>query len=305
MRPCGAGSGTWSARYPTGGIVRAVMAARRTGTAVVLFVVFAAMSGCASDGTPAPNAADPGVAHVHGLGVDPADGTLYAATHYGLFRVPASGTAVRVAGRRQDTMGFTVAGPGDFLGSGHPDPAERLPARLGLIESTDRGATWTPLSLSGEVDFHALHVVGTTVYGWDSGTGRLMASSDRRTWRTLATLGLFDFAVNPSNPQELLATTQSGLGRSSDGGRTFTPAGPVLAYLSWPRKGDLWAVSADGALSHSADAGRTWQPRGTLPGQPQALAVVDDVIYAAVSDDGIYSSADGGRTFTLRYRYDQ
>jgi hypothetical protein len=28
------------------------------------------------------------VAHVHGLGVDPADGTLYAGTHHGLIRAP-------------------------------------------------------------------------------------------------------------------------------------------------------------------------------------------------------------------------
>jgi hypothetical protein len=240
------------------------------------------------------------------LGVDPADGMLYAATHYGLFRLPASGAAVRVAGRFQDTMGFTVAGPGDFLGSGHPDPKEQgLPPRLGLIESNDRGETWKALSLAGETDFHALHAVAGSVYGWDSGSGRLMVSKDRRTWQTLSTLGLLDFAVNPTNPQDILATTQQGLARSADGGRTFTSSGPLLAYLAWPAAADLWAVNPDGALSHSADAGRTWQPRGQLSGQPQALAVVAGVVYAAVAGDGIYMSSDAGRTFDVRYRYQQ
>lgn len=50
---------------------------------------------------------DVGVVHVHGLGVNPKDNTLYAATHTGLFRIPADGKAMRVNGRWQDTMGFT------------------------------------------------------------------------------------------------------------------------------------------------------------------------------------------------------
>jgi len=82
---------------------------------------------------------DPGVVHVHGPGVDPADGVLYAATHYGLFRIPETGPATRVADRFQDTMGFTVVGPRTFLGSGHPDFAKDpdLPPRLRLIRSAD------------------------------------------------------------------------------------------------------------------------------------------------------------------------
>ena len=283
------------------------MRRRRIVLGAVVLLSSSVVVGCASSGgTSGPQPRDPGVAHVHGLGVDPADGMLYAATHHGLFRLPDRGAAVRVAGRFQDTMGFTVAGPGDFLGSGHPDPKEQgLPPRLGLIESTDRGETWTALSLSGETDFHALHAVGDAVYGWDSGSGRLMVSTDRRTWQSRSTLGLLDFAVHPTDPQQILATVQRGLTRSADGGRSFTGAGPVLAYLAWPAAADLWGVSPDGSVSHSSDSGRTWQPRGQLPGQPQALAVVAGVVYAGVADDGIYTSSDGGRTFAVRYRYQQ
>ena len=103
--------------------------------------------------------ADTGVEHVHGLGVDPADGTLYVATHYGTFRVPADGPAQRIGDSLQDTMGFTVVGADHFLGSGHPDQQgfdEGQPPLRGLIESTDGGETWEALALSGEVDFHAL-----------------------------------------------------------------------------------------------------------------------------------------------------
>ena len=48
---------------------------------------------------------DPGLVHVHGLGINPTDGALYAATHTGLFIV-RDGHASRVADRHQDTMGF-------------------------------------------------------------------------------------------------------------------------------------------------------------------------------------------------------
>jgi hypothetical protein len=62
------------------------------------------------------------VGHVHRLGVDPADATLYIATHVGLLDLDESREATRVADRRQDTMAFTVVGPGHLLASGHPAP---------------------------------------------------------------------------------------------------------------------------------------------------------------------------------------
>ena len=111
-----------------------------------------ALSGCsACPGTTAaqtrptvslpPVQIETGVVHVHGLGVDPGDGALYAATHSGLFRLPEQGQAERIANRSQDTMGFSVVGPGRFIGSGHPDPLEDRvrPPLLGLIVSTLTG----------------------------------------------------------------------------------------------------------------------------------------------------------------------
>lgn len=86
------------------------------------------LTACSSpDTTPAQGKAgatsdpDPGTGHLHGLGVDPADGTLYAAGHLGVFHLTPTG-AVRIADRYQDTMGFTVTGPRTFLASGHPHP---------------------------------------------------------------------------------------------------------------------------------------------------------------------------------------
>lgn len=253
---------------------------------------------------------DPGVAHVHGLGVDPADGVLYAATHFGLFRIPDTGPATRVADRFQDTMGFTVVGPRTFLGSGHPDVQKDpdLPPRLGLIRSIDAAQSWQSVSLSGKVDFHALHAAHGNVYGWDSGTGNLMVSGDDgRTWDTRSTLALRDFTVSPTDPALLLATTEKGLVRSNDGGRSWQqmPGAPLLAVLAWPQAQTLFGVAPDGAVVQSADGGTTWARRGNAGGQPEALAVDTrngaPTVYVAVSGRGVLASTDGGTTFTSRY----
>jgi hypothetical protein len=181
---------------------------------------------------------DPGVVHVHGLGINPANGDLYAATHMGVFHID-DGKATRIANRYQDTMGFTVVGPDHFIASGHPDLREELPPLLGFLESKDAGRTWTKKSLLGKSDFHVLRYAHSTIYGYDSTGSALMVSRDGRRWQTRSTMLLRDFAVNPSDPDAIFATTAEGLTQSSDGGRTWkdapsAPAQPIL--LSWGRR---------------------------------------------------------------------
>ncbi|HUR50551.1 MAG TPA: exo-alpha-sialidase [Mycobacteriales bacterium] len=250
---------------------------------------------------------EPGVVHVHGLGVDPQDGTLYAATHSGLFRIPARGRASRVANRYQDTMGFTVIGPRTFLGSGHPDLREDVPVRLGLIESTDAGETWTPLSLQGQADFHALHAAHGNVYGYDSTSGSFMVSRDRRVWDTRSAQPMRDFVVSPSSPDTIVATTDRGVLRSADGGRSWQPLPrtPVLVVLAWQRTTSLYGVTPDGTVLLSTDGGVRWTARGRVNGEPAAMTVDArgsvETVYVAVAGRGILASTDGGKTFNSRY----
>ena len=250
------------------------------------------------------------VAHVHGLGINPADGDLYAATHYGLFRIPENGKAVRMSEAVQDTMGFTVVGPNHFLGSGHPDAndsrlrAAGKPPLLGLIESTDGGRTWNSLSLLGEADFHSLVAAHDLVYGYDATGGRLMVSADGNEWEARSRVPLADFAVDPADADRLVAMTETGLAESRDGGRTWTSIpGPQLVFLTWHESAGLWGVGPDGDTYERTDNG--WEPHAPLPGQPQELHVTDDEVYAAAADargaTGIYVSTDRGETWELRY----
>jgi photosystem II stability/assembly factor-like uncharacterized protein len=281
---------------------------------VVVLAAFAAACGGANDiaaPTEDPEEHDAGPVHVHGLGVDPADGALFVATHTGLFRVGAGETnAARVAGSAQDTMGFTVVGPNHFLGSGHPDPVEAvendLPPHLGLIESTDAGRTWVTVSLAGEADFHVLRAHGDHVYGVDASTGRFLASTDGgRSWQERPLPGrIYDLVADPTTATRLVAATEQELAGSRDGGRSWRRVGPgVAALLAWPERDRLYAMLGDGSVRNSRDGGTTWRDVGSAGGEPAAFASGSDGdLYAALHDGTIKHSRDGGRTWRVRSR---
>jgi hypothetical protein len=243
------------------------------------------------------------LAHVHGLGVDPGSGVLYAGSHYGLIRLPEQGEPTRVADRVQDFMGFTVVGPGHFLASGHPGEGQDGPANVGLIESTDGGRSWHELSLGGQADFHVLEARHGLIFG--SNAGQLMVSADGRSWDDRASLPMADLAISPEDSQTLLATTQQGLARSTDGGRSFglVESAPLLQLITWTDAGTVLGVTPDGAVHASTDGGTRWQQRGSVDGTAEALAAVGDEVHVATAD-GIVSSTDGGHAFQIRYATD-
>lgn len=249
------------------------------------------------------------VAHVHALGVNPGDDMLYAATHYGLFRIADDGTATRVSDSYQDTMGFTVVGPDQFLGSGHPDLPGRQagqPALLGLIGSTDSGESWESLSLSGVADFHGLAFVDDVVYGWDATTGAFMVSLDRRSWERRSTIDMFGFAVEPVNGSSILAAGPRGVSQSSDGGRTWSePTGPQLVALTVDPRGRFWGADGDGQVWTTGD-GSAWDSIGRIDGQAQAVFADNDSVWIALHGDDrtttITRTDDDGRSWTTVYR---
>jgi hypothetical protein len=282
-------------------------------TRVLLFIV--ALLTAAAYSAPSPSAGsppagaapDPGFGHVHGVDFNPADGQIYAATHTGVFRLGPDGPQ-RIADRYQDTMGFVVAGPDLFLGSGHPDLREPGPSHLGLIKSTDRAQTWTTVYLSGEADFHSLTVSGSTIYGLDSTDGLVMRSDDDgATWQPGAALAAADVEVDPRNSRRVLATTRDGLQESIDGGITFAASRnqpPRLLVMVDHVQGKggagepaLAGVASDGGVWESSGTG--WSQAGALPGAPQAFTALPDGRYAAATEDGVFTSDDAGRTWRI------
>ncbi len=264
-----------------------------------------ALSGCGGTASRSPSGApgsgdETALGHVHGLGVDPADGTLYVASHFGVFRVE-DGVPKRVADRWQDTMGFAIVGPGHFLGSGHPDLQEDLPSSLGLIESTDGAETWHAISMQGDADLHAIEPVGDRIYAYDSQTGALIVTTNQTDWDTISTQSLYDLAASPDDPTTVYATTDRGVLVSSTDADELVevPAAPTLTAIDWQPDGPLVGVAPNGAVMVSDDpTAGGWREVGALDGVAEAVDAIAGRWHAATGT-GVYESVDNGGTWRL------
>jgi hypothetical protein len=257
----------------------------------------------------APRVGDAGPIHVHGLGVNPADGALFVATHTGLFRAPPGQRRARRVGERfQDTMGFAVTGPDRFLGSGHPDAREGLPPFLGLIRSTDAGRTWEPVSLLGERDFHVLEAAGQRIYGYgtdfESRQASLLVSDDggRRWQERVPPEPLLSLAIDPDDSDRAVASGEAATYSTTDAGRGWRPLADEVGLLAWPEPDRLFMVQPDGSVARSADGGQSWRAAGDIGGQPAAVESTGSDLYVALHDGTIKRSSDDGGSWRVRSR---
>lgn len=283
------------------------------GACALLIGAVVVVGGCAGgdeekQGADDPVIEDPGPIHVHGLGINPADGALFIATHTGLFRAGENERkARRVGGRYQDTMASTVTGRDRFLGSGHPDPREKRPPFLGLVESRDAGRTWKPVSLPGLMDFHVLEVAGRRTYGfgtnYETRRARFLASTDGgKSWYEREIPEAFaSVAIRPGDGRRLVAAGRKRLHASEDAGRSWRALRGPAGLLAWTRPEELYVVQPDGTVSLSVDAGRGWQAVGRIGGAPAAFeAGPRGLLLAALHDGTIKQSRDGGTSWAVR-----
>lgn len=133
--------------------------------------------------------------------------------------------------------------------------------------------------------------------------------------------------VSPSDPKVLVLGTSSGIYRSDDGGKAWSPAGlanvnatslaqtggtifaggvrnPAHASAIVTKKGTYLVTPGPGVLASSRDGGKTWNdlhPSG-LPNLEIAALAVDPAktgdLYAVLRNGAVYLSTDGGRSFT-------
>ena len=139
-------------------------------------------------------------------------------------------------------------------------------AGQGLYRSRDGGGSFALVSRSVGGSVMALAVMpdGRILAG-DMQQG-LLASRDGKRWAQTLRAQLMGLAVNPSNPNRVLASG-AGIALSTDGGRNWRPvldlptgAGPVAWSTSNPRL--AYAVGFDRVLYRSGDGGESWQPVG-------------------------------------------
>ena len=280
----------------------------------IAILVTLALAGCGGGDDP-PRSEPAGApeslgTHVHGLGVNPRDDSLFIATHDGLYRSTTDRPApVRVGTRHRDTMGFTIVGPDRFVASGHPtidDLRDGLKPFLGLMETRNAGRSWRSVSLMGEVDFHALDAEGAVVYGsgtdWESREPRFLVSEDGgRSWsRRQTPEPIVSIAVDMVDRRRLIASGSDGAYLSEDSGTSWRPAGAPAGLVASTGAATTVLVAGDGQVLHRARASG-WRPVGDVGGQPAAFTAASTTsLFVALHDGQIKTSSDGGRSWRLR-----
>jgi photosystem II stability/assembly factor-like uncharacterized protein len=192
-----------------------------------------------------------------------------------------------------------------------------------IMRSLDGGATWqyallrtpppvvTCLVVSPAFEEDGVAFAGTL----EDGVFRTADRGSRwAAWNFgLIDLGVLSLAVSPAygSDETLLAGTETGIFRSANGGRAWREVGlpadiaPVLSLAFSPnhaQDGRLFAGTEANGLWMSEDRGTSWSPVEALGG-----AAINDVLVAqgrggltiaALADDALMWSADGGLTWT-------
>jgi hypothetical protein len=203
----------------------------------------------------------------------------------------------------------------------------------GIWKTTDSGGTWTPVS-----DFMANLAVSTMVmqpgtpdtiyagtgegfYNADGirGAGIFKSTNGGTSWAQLSSTANSNFLyVNrlamSANGSTLLAATRTGIYRSTDGGTSFPAAavsgvGLGITDINFhPADSNLAVASGfDGNAWYSTNGGANWTAATGLPaGSFRRVEIAyapsnPSIVYASVDVNGgsIYSSADGGISYTL------
>ena len=285
------------------------------------------MAGCGGDDppetaapaeTPTPHPtieAEPGSAanaFIGSLAVDPEDGTLIIGTGLGLFRADKGARkAERVigelttpdgAGPVSSNLVIRYSGPGDLLGSGHPEGGgTALPENLGLIRSADAGGTWESISQLGESDFHILQALGDRVVAVRVDESDIQVSGDGgASFEARAAPDLpVDVAFDPKDPKRMVVATQQGTFSSTDEGNSWRPRDPIPSeQLAWAEPDALYRSDPGGLIKLSADGGATWKDRGNVGLSVNELAADEEgTLYASVPGGEVHTSTDGGATW--------
>jgi photosystem II stability/assembly factor-like uncharacterized protein len=179
----------------------------------------------------------------------------------------------------------------------------------------------TPAAAEGDIYQHQIRRVNAIVFDAAKTSeflvatayGLLAVAPDGLIRRVSTSAGgLSELVRDPKSPRTLYASgyrskvEKLGVIRSDDGGKTWShlaegAGGPVAFHamaISAADPATIYGVERD--LQVSRDAGRTWSRVGVLPDQAidLAAAAADPKRLYAATRQGLFGSADGGRTWT-------
>ncbi|EYT59076.1 hypothetical protein [Microbacterium sp. UCD-TDU] len=233
------------------------------------------------------------IEHVHAIVPDPSgDGYLIGA-HDGIYTATIDGEiGDRVQNTDFDAMGLTAIGD-TLIASGHPGQAtapELGSPNLGIIRSDDSARSWSPVSLTGEKDFHVLAAgPDESLYGIASDSIELLRSDDiGQTWSPAGEILAVSLVVDAAG--QLIAATPDGLKVSTDAGSSFSPVSnaPLLYLLAASPDGQRLVGAGSGGeiWARSASDGE-WRTVGTSHGSAQAITITNDGYMLVFDQSGL------------------
>ncbi|MFO1443376.1 hypothetical protein KDN24_09170 [Bacillus sp. Bva_UNVM-123] len=169
------------------------------------------------------------VEQIYGLGYPGNDSGLYVASQDGI-KIFANKMWYEGNSQRHEYVGFQPTEEG-FIASGHPEKNTNLEDPLGIIRSSDKGASFEKLAFYGEGDFHFLSVGYETniiyiINEKERSTlkaGVYRSEDDGKSWEPLKFNGLNTdtvgmIAAHPTKPNLMAMSTRSGIYLSDDKG---------------------------------------------------------------------------------------
>ncbi|MBF8286090.1 MAG: hypothetical protein HW378_5005 [Anaerolineales bacterium] len=151
-------------------------------------------------------------------------------------------------------------------------------------------------------------VLGLALGGWWLYARNPAQSGNAQPLSRLSTRDFHSLAFSPTEPDTVFFGHHDGLLVSRDGGRTWRSTAlqnaDAMALAAPAANPQVMYAAGHDVFLKSTDAGQTWQPVSTnLPGTDMHGFAVDPQdashVYTHVVGSGIFSSQDGGTTWTL------
>jgi Sortilin, neurotensin receptor 3, len=275
---------------------------------------------------------------IHGVGIfntdgnSNDDGSVYLATHNGLYNKKQNSSWVKVGNDKSDLMGF-VNNPtkqGVMYSSGHPVTG----GNLGFRMSTDSGNTWQTISKVTDtpIDFHAMSISpvnNNILYGSPGGGYALFITQDEgKTWSSITSIPsqIVSIAADPLNLNAVYIGTGSGLYYSNDQGTSWKKiesdliGNSVVSGLGFNQNNELFAYvmpntgdanNQNGYIIKSDKAVNNWaKTNGQIPNVKAAWKFAlgqNGEMYTIVSQQtaqndiasSVYKSIDNGNSWIL------